>query len=163
MGKNKQEQNKMADEEFENTDAGASLVYPCEAGQIRKGGYIVIKGEPCKVVDYSVSKTGKHGHAKAAITALHIFTGKKLETISPTTHNVEVPNVKRQQLTLIDINEEGFASLMDDEGNTREDLKVPDDLRKSAQEFLDADGDAVVDVLSAMNREQIMSVKKSAQ
>lgn len=34
---------------FESTDAGASDTFPCEAGQIRKGGFIMIKGHPCKV------------------------------------------------------------------------------------------------------------------
>lgn len=36
---------------FESTDAGASDTFPCEAGQIRKGGFIMIKGHPCKVCD----------------------------------------------------------------------------------------------------------------
>lgn len=36
---------------FESTDAGASDTYPSEAGQIRKGGFIMIKGHPCKVCD----------------------------------------------------------------------------------------------------------------
>ena len=35
-------------EGFESTDAGASETIPMEAGQIRKGGYICIKGRPCK-------------------------------------------------------------------------------------------------------------------
>ena len=36
-------------EEFEAADSGASLTYPMEAGAIRKGGHLVIKGRPCKV------------------------------------------------------------------------------------------------------------------
>ncbi|CAL9179759.1 unnamed protein product [Musa hybrid cultivar] len=42
----------MSDEEhhFESkADAGASKTYPQQAGTIRKNGYIVIKGRPCKV------------------------------------------------------------------------------------------------------------------
>lgn len=42
----------MSDEEhhFESkADAGASKTYPQQAGTIRKSGYIVIKGRPCKV------------------------------------------------------------------------------------------------------------------
>ena len=42
----------MSDEEhqFESkADAGASKTYPQQAGTIRKGGYIVIKGRACKV------------------------------------------------------------------------------------------------------------------
>jgi hypothetical protein len=31
-------------------DAGASKTYPQQAGTVRKNGYIVIKGRPCKVI-----------------------------------------------------------------------------------------------------------------
>ena len=73
-----------ADEEtFETTDAGSSHTYPMEAGQIRKGGFIMIKGNACKVSDVSTSKTGKHGHAKCHFVAIDIFTGKKARRTSP--------------------------------------------------------------------------------
>ena len=55
-----------------------------------------VQGRPCKIVEMSTSKTGKHGHAKVHMVALDIFTGKKLEDICPSTHNMEVPNVKRR-------------------------------------------------------------------
>ena len=53
----------------------------------------MIKGRPCKVVNVSTSKTGKHGHAKANFTAVDIFNGKKVEDVVPTTHTTYVPNV----------------------------------------------------------------------
>ena len=34
---------------FESADAGASLTYPQQAGTVRKNGFLVIKGRPCKV------------------------------------------------------------------------------------------------------------------
>ena len=37
-------------ETFESTDAGASKTVPMQAGSVRKGGYIVIKGKACKVL-----------------------------------------------------------------------------------------------------------------
>ena len=37
------------DTEFESADAGASTTYPNTAGAVRKNGFIVIKGRPCKV------------------------------------------------------------------------------------------------------------------
>ncbi len=36
-------------ETFESADAGASLTYPQQAGTIRKNGFMVAKGRPCKV------------------------------------------------------------------------------------------------------------------
>merc|ERR1711881_809427 len=111
-------------------DAGAAHTQPMEAGQIRKGGFIMIKGNPCKVVDVSTSKTGKHGHAKCHFVATNIFTGKKQEELCPSTHNAEVPFVKRLEYQVMDTGEgppEGFLSLMDTEGAMREDLHFPRD------------------------------------
>lgn len=63
----------MSDSEqmFENADAGSSDTYPMQCSALRKGGHVVIKGRPCKIVDMSTSKTGKHGHAK--VCAFYVF------------------------------------------------------------------------------------------
>merc|ERR1739845_15741 len=73
----------MSDGEFENSGSGASLTVPSQASGIKKSGYMIIKGRPCKVVDCSTSKTGKHGSAKVHFTAIDIFSGKKYEEMSP--------------------------------------------------------------------------------
>lgn len=86
---------------FESADAGASLTFPMQCSSLRKNGHIVIKGRPCKIVDMSTSKTGKHGHAKVNIVALDIFTGRKYEDLSPSTHNMDVPNVSRKEYQLV--------------------------------------------------------------
>jgi translation initiation factor 5A len=92
---------------------------------VRKNAYIVIKNRPCKVVDVSTSKTGKHGHAKCAFVAVDIFTGKKMEDLSPSSHNVDVPHVSRTDYTLLDIGDDGFVSLMTEGGDTKDDLQLP--------------------------------------
>lgn len=142
------------DVHFESTDSGASKTFPMQAGNIRKNGYIVIKGRPCKVVDVSTSKTGKHGHAKCNFTALDIFTNKKMEDLQPSSHNCDVPNVTRTEFTLIDISDDGFVSLMTDSGDTKDDLSLPkgtDDLDKLAQQIqadFDEGKEVVVSVLA---------------
>ncbi|KAK4776954.1 hypothetical protein SAY86_005642 [Trapa natans] len=126
----------MSDEEhhFESkADAGASKTYPQQAGTIRKNGYIVIKNRPCKVVEVSTSKTGKHGHAKCHFVGIDIFNGKKLEDIVPSSHNCDVPHVTRIDYQLIDISEDGFVSLLTDSGGTKDDLRLPTDESLLAQ------------------------------
>merc|ERR1719161_2005278 len=119
----------MADDEgeqFETTESGSSHTYPMEAGSIRKGSHMMIKGSPCKVVEVSTSKTGKHGHAKAHIVALDIFTGKKLEDLCPTSHNLEVPFVKRTEYQLLNADPStGEVSLLLEDGGTKDDLNLP--------------------------------------
>merc|ERR1712241_1462613 len=118
-----------ADDEptFETPESGSSHTYPQQAGEIRKGSHLMIKGRPCKCVEVSTSKTGKHGHAKAHIVALDIFTGKKYEDLCPTSHNLDVPFVKRTEYLVLSVDEgEGTVSLLaDDQGNTKDDLNLP--------------------------------------
>eukprot|EP00747_Dinoflagellata_sp_TGD_P206514 gnl/TRDRNA2_/TRDRNA2_80211_c0_seq1.p1 gnl/TRDRNA2_/TRDRNA2_80211_c0~~gnl/TRDRNA2_/TRDRNA2_80211_c0_seq1.p1 ORF type:complete len:179 (+),score=26.30 gnl/TRDRNA2_/TRDRNA2_80211_c0_seq1:58-594(+) len=81
--------------EFESADAGGSMTFPMEAGQIRKGAFVLLKGFPCKVSETSTSKTGKHGHAKVNFVGYDIFTQRKVEDMCPSSHNMDIPNVKR--------------------------------------------------------------------
>lgn len=152
-----------ADYTFESTDAGASETFPCEAGQIRKGGFIMIKGHPCKVVNVSTSKTGKHGHAKCNFTALEIFNNRKYEDIVPSTHGTSVPFVSRKEYTLLDISEDGFVSLMEESGDVRDDIKLPtypEDLADQMRTQFDDGKQLVATVLKACGNEQIISVKE---
>ena len=152
---------------IEQTDAGASDTIPCEAGQIKKGGYIMIKGKPCKVLNISVSKTGKHGHAKCNFTAVDIFTGKKLEDMVPSTHGTTVPIVNRSEWEIIDIGEDGELTLMDEGGNQKTDVNLPSYPETMAQEIRDAwsDGENQVSVTvqSAVGQEQVIAFKKTAE
>ena len=53
--------------DFASADAGASATYPMQCSALRKNGHVMIKSRPCKIVEMSTSKTGKHGHAKVSI------------------------------------------------------------------------------------------------
>eukprot|EP00766_Chilomastix_caulleryi_P005384 gnl/Chilomastix_caulleri/6871.p1 GENE.gnl/Chilomastix_caulleri/6871~~gnl/Chilomastix_caulleri/6871.p1 ORF type:complete len:154 (-),score=36.98 gnl/Chilomastix_caulleri/6871:32-493(-) len=111
--------------EFEGTGAPAgssSETYPLSCNLCKKGGYIVMQGRPCKIVDKNVAKTGKHGGAKARITAIDIFTDKKYEDIIPTSHNCDVPNVKTTTYPVMLIDEDHVEFMLED-GSVRDDYK----------------------------------------
>lgn len=149
-------------ETFEETGSGASLTYPEQASSVKKGGYVVIKGKPCKVVEISSSKTGKHGHAKINITAIDIFTQKKYEDVCPASHNVDVPVIERNEYQLLDIDKDLYISLMDQNGQTKDDIKLAnDDIGKRIKADFEEGKDLLVTVLGAMDEEAVVSYKEA--
>jgi translation initiation factor 5A len=151
----------MADDyDFTSGDAGASATFPMQCSALRKNGFVMIKGRPCKIVEMSTSKTGKHGHAKVHLVALDIFNQKKYEDICPSTHNMDVPNVSRKDFQLLDVSDDGYLSLMDDAGNTRDDLKVPEgDIGEEIKSSIDDGKDILCTVLSACGEEAVIATK----
>jgi translation initiation factor 5A len=148
---------------FESADAGASLTYPMQCSALRKNGFVVIKNRPCKIVDMSTSKTGKHGHAKVHLVALDIFTGKKYEDLSPSTHNMDVPNVSRREFQLLDISDDGFLSLMNDDGDTKDDVRMPDgEIGEKINKLFKVDEkDTNVVILTSMGEEAAVEAKEA--
>lgn len=57
--------------DFETTTS-MSLTTPMQASSLRKGGVVMLKGNPCKIVNVM---TGKQGHAKVNFVGVDIFTG----------------------------------------------------------------------------------------
>merc|ERR1711998_801333 len=124
----------------------------------------MLKGHPCKVVDYSTSKTGKHGHAKAHIIGIDIFTGKKHEDLCPTSHNMSVPNVTKTEYTVMDVSEDGALSLLTASGEPKDDLNLPsgtEDSDKIAKQIQDmfAEGKGIrVVTMTAIGQEVVCAV-----
>ncbi|KAJ5219181.1 eukaryotic translation initiation factor 5A-2 [Penicillium cinerascens] len=159
----------MSDEQhdvtFESADAGASTTYPMQCSALRKNGHVVIKGRPCKIWEMSTSKTGKHGHAKVHMVAVDIFTGKKLEDLSPSTHNMDVPVVLRKEYQLLDITDDDFLSLMKDDGDTKDDVKLPEGEigQRIVKLFREEEKDVNVIIQTAMGEEAAIDAKEAPQ
>ena len=127
---------------------------------------MMIKGKPCKVLNISVSKTGKHGHAKCNFTATDIFTGKKLEDMIPSTHGTTVPVVNKSEWEIIDIDEDNALTLMDEAGNQKTDLNLPTFPETIGQDIKDAwdggENTVSVTVQAAVGIEAVIGFKKEA-
>lgn len=152
------------DAHFDQAASGASATYPMQCSALRKNGFVMIKSRPCKIVEMTTSKTGKHGHAKVHLVGIDIFTSKKYEDLCPSTHNINVPNVNRSDFQLLDISDDGFVSLLDDKGDIRDDLRMPADeelAAKITEDFKKGDTNIVLTVLSAVGEEAIIACKNS--
>lgn len=146
---------------FEQATSGASLTYPMQCSALRKNGHVVLKGRPCKIVDMSTSKTGKHGHAKVNLVGIDIFTGKKYEDMCPSTHNMDVPHVRRDEYVLLDI-DDGFMSLMMPSGETKDDVKVPEgEMGEQIMADFKAGKELIVAIQTSMGEEAAIAFKEA--
>lgn len=65
-------------------------------GNLKVGSFVIIDGEPCRIVEISKAKTGKHGSAKATVTAVGLFSKSKKVLVAPVDTQVEVPIIEKR-------------------------------------------------------------------
>lgn len=99
---------------------------PVDVGSLRVGGYMIIEGEPCQIVDITKSKPGKHGSAKARIVAIGVFDGTKRQFVKPVDSNAEVPIIDKRTGQVFAVNPNGIQ-IMDLETYEYIDAPYPDD------------------------------------
>lgn len=69
---------------------------PVELGALRVGSYVVVEDEPCRIVNYTKSKPGKHGSAKARVVAIGVFDNAKRSFVKPVSSQVVVPIIEKK-------------------------------------------------------------------
>ncbi len=154
------------DYQFEQGDSGSAGIEKIQAGCLKIGSLVMIKGHPCKVVSFSTAKTGKHGAAKAMVTGIDIFSSNKYECTFSTGENVDAPVVERKEYTLNFIDDEGFMALMNESGEIKEDLKVPEeewlkDVVDKCKAIIEAgQKECLVTVVSAMGQEKLITCRE---
>lgn len=92
------------------------MIAPTTAGDIKKSSYAMLNGFPCKIMDISKSKTGKHGHAKCNMTGICAITGKKIIDVQPAHAAMYAADVSKTEYQLIGITD-GTADLLDADNN----------------------------------------------
>lgn len=99
-----------------------------EVSGLTKGSYVVFGGAACKVADIQISRPGKHGHAKARITAVGLLDGKKRVEVMPGHDKVDVPIVGKKTAQVLSIIGDK-ANVMDMESYETFDLDIPNELK----------------------------------
>eukprot|EP00392_Amoebophrya_sp_AT5.2_P005459 g5468.t1 len=101
------------------------------ASTLKKPGYVMIKGQPCKIVELNQKpKATVKGNDRLHVVGTHVFTGKKYEdTLNLTAgfaSQVQVPAVTKDEYTVMDIDaSSGIVSVLTASGDVKDDLNLP--------------------------------------
>ena len=99
---------------------------PVDLGSLKDGSYILIDGEPCRIVEYDKSKPGKHGAAKARVVGIGVFDSVKRSLVLPVSTNVEVPLIEKKSGQVVSTSPTN-VQLMDLETFETFDVPLPTD------------------------------------
>lgn len=64
--------------------------------ELKVGKFVMIDGEPCKVVGVQTAKTGKHGSAKARVEGIGILDNQKRSFVKPVESRIDIPILERK-------------------------------------------------------------------
>jgi translation initiation factor 5A len=129
---------------------------PVDLGSVKEGSYILIDGEPCRIVEYDKSKPGKHGAAKARVVGIGVFDSVKRSLVSPVSSNVEVPLIEKKSGQVVSIASNN-VQLMDLETFETFDVPFPSDEEVKAKLASGAE----VEYWSVLGRTKIVRVKNA--
>jgi len=118
-----------------------------DATEIKVGTNIIVEGTPCTVRNIDISKTGKHGHAKARIEAIGIITGQKKVFVSPGHEKFEVPFVDKRKAQVLSISDK--VNVMDLENFETLDVPCSDEIKEQLEansnvEYWDVEGEKII-------------------
>ncbi len=102
------------------------------ATEAKVGTNILIEGEAYTIKKIDISKTGKHGHAKARIEAVGIINQQKKVFVVPGHDRLEIPMVDKRKGQVLSIAEK--VSVMDLETFETIDIYCPKEIKSELQE-----------------------------
>lgn len=129
---------------------------PVDLGSVKEGSYIMIDGEPCRIVEYDKSKPGKHGAAKARVVGIGVFDSVKRSLVSPVSSNVEVPLIEKKSGQVVSVSQSN-VQLMDLESFETFDVAIPSDEEIRAKTVAGVE----VEYWKVLGRTKIVRVKNA--
>ena len=126
-----------------------------DLGSLKVGSYIIIDGEPCRIVSYDHSKPGKHGSAKARVAAIGVFDGSRHSMVSPVSANVDVPLINKKNGQVISISGQTLQIMDLESFEVFETSAVEDEIRDKISQGSE------VEYWSVLDKIKIVRVKGS--
>jgi translation initiation factor 5A len=127
---------------------------PVEVSTLKVGSYVIVNDEPCQIVDYSKSKPGKHGSAKARVVAIGVFDGTKRSFVKPVSAQVAVPIIEKRSGQVISLLQ-AVVQIMDLETYQIFELPLPEEKEIKSKLVSGAE----VEYRRILGRVKIMRVK----
>ena len=117
------------------------------ATEARVGTNILLEGAPYIIKKIDISRTGKHGHAKARIEAVGVINRQKKVFVIPGHDRLEVPMVNKRKGQVLSISE--LVSIMDLENFETIEIKCPEKIKSELQEnsnveYWDIEGQKII-------------------
>jgi translation initiation factor 5A len=135
---------------------------------LRKGGFIMLHGEPCRIKQLNWASPGKHGSGKIRVVGMGVFDNRHREEIVGSQDNAPVPMIEKPTLLLVDL-EDDYMVVMTEAGKERTDLRLSRDvlseeLTAKIEHTYEEDEDAVEILLHALTfKERCLIVKLSVK
>ena len=95
---------------------------------LKPGSYVLIDDEPCQVKSMEKSKPGKHGAAKARITAMGVFKDTKKTLLKPADADIQVPNRHNEKARDVSVSRDTLQ-IMDTENYQTYNVAKPQDMQ----------------------------------
>lgn len=105
---------------------------------LKKGSFVLIDDVACRVVSVNISKSGKHGAAKARVDGIGLFDGRRKSIIKPADAKVPVPILLKKQAQVLAIIGEK-VQVMDLVDYSNFELDIPEEMKgklESGQEIM---------------------------
>ena len=115
-----------------------------EIRELKVNRYLMVDDEPCKIINITTSKPGKHGEAKARMEVVGVFDGQKRSIVHPVKHKVRVPMIDKRNAQVLSIVGSN-VQLMDMASYETFEMPIPDEYKDSIEAgkevlYIDVDG-----------------------